>query len=64
MNPLLSVHVVGKETPEWHPALVNVLRVPTWPNHTSVPDTHLHAYNSTAQGTDELQGHVPLERTK
>ncbi len=42
----------------------NVLRVPTWPNHTSVPGTHLRAYNSTAQATDTLQGHVSLERAK
>jgi hypothetical protein len=45
-------------------AAYNVLRVPTWPNHTSVPGTHLYASNGTAQATDALQGHVSLERVK
>jgi len=40
----------------------NVLRVPTWPSHTSVRGTHPWGYNSTAQATDTLQGHVSLER--
>ena len=42
----------------------NVLRVPTWPNHTSVPATYLAGFISTALATDTLQGHLSLERTK
>ena len=44
--------------------LDNVLRVPTWPHHTSAPGTQPCVYNGAAQATHKLQGHVSLKRAQ